>query len=81
MRIDQDGDIRIKVEDKTWIFSPVCINPMDNQAVAKEIPAIPPAECVDSDVDSDVADTQSNGKSYVCTPMPLFSSLLSLISN
>ncbi|XP_065929088.1 E3 ubiquitin-protein ligase MIB2 [Magallana gigas] len=60
VRIDQDGDIRIKVEDKTWIFSPVCINPMDNQAVAKEIPAIPPAECVDSDVYSDVADTQSN---------------------
>lgn len=61
VRIDQDGDIRVKVEDKTWIFSPVCINLVENQAVAKEIPAIPPAECVDSDVVSDVGETQSNG--------------------
>lgn len=52
VKIDQDGDIRVKIEERTWIFSPVCIMPVENAAVANEIPAIPAAECVDSDTES-----------------------------
>ena len=61
IKIDQDGDVRVKVEDRAWIFSPVCINPVDNPEEAKEIPAIPAAECVDSDT-IETVETQSNGK-------------------
>jgi hypothetical protein len=52
VKIDPDGDIRVKIEEKTWIFSPVCITPVMNPDDAKEIPAIPAAECVDSDAES-----------------------------
>ena len=61
IKIDQDGDVRVKVEDRAWIFSPVCINPVDNPEEAKEIPAIPAAECVDSDT-IETVETQSNGR-------------------
>lgn len=39
--IDKDGDIIVTIGNKTWTFSPVCIMPLENEAVAAEIPAIP----------------------------------------
>ncbi|XP_048753764.2 E3 ubiquitin-protein ligase MIB2-like [Ostrea edulis] len=57
VKVDPDGDIRVKIDERTWIFSPVCIMPVENAEVAKEIPAIPATECSDSDSESTAAPT------------------------
>lgn len=40
VRLDSDGDMRIKIEDKTWIFNPACIMPIDDDSTAKSIPVL-----------------------------------------
>lgn len=39
--IDRDGDILVTIGNNTWIFSPVCIMPLENGDDVAEIPAIP----------------------------------------
>ncbi|XP_056020573.1 E3 ubiquitin-protein ligase MIB2-like [Ostrea edulis] len=46
--IDQDGDIHVKIDEKTWVFSPVCILTLENPDDATKIPAIPAAKSIDS---------------------------------
>jgi hypothetical protein len=50
--IDQDGDVHVKILDKTWVFSPVCIMALQNPDDASQIPAIPAAKSVDSNSNS-----------------------------
>ncbi|VDI03290.1 E3 ubiquitin-protein ligase mind-bomb [Mytilus galloprovincialis] len=40
VRLDSDGDMRIKIGDKTWIFNPACIMPIDDASTAKSIPVL-----------------------------------------
>lgn len=40
-KIDEDGDVYVKIKNNTWILSPVCIKPSENEDVAAKIPAIP----------------------------------------
>jgi len=43
LKLDPDGDVHVKVSEKTWIFSPVCIEPVSDEKEAKEILGSTPA--------------------------------------
>ncbi|KAK3101023.1 hypothetical protein FSP39_000330, partial [Pinctada imbricata] len=58
VKIDGDGDIRVKVDDKTWIFSPVVVSPLDDKSVADEVPTL--TEDDKKDVDSDFSSSTSS---------------------
>lgn len=35
IRIDGDGDMRVKVDNKTWIFNPTCLQPTTGEIMSK----------------------------------------------
>ncbi|XP_060077598.1 E3 ubiquitin-protein ligase mind-bomb-like [Ylistrum balloti] len=53
VKIDNDGDMRIKIKEKMWLFSPVCVSPVEDVSVAKNVPANE-----DMDYDSDSSDDE-----------------------
>ncbi|XP_069121341.1 E3 ubiquitin-protein ligase MIB2-like isoform X2 [Argopecten irradians] len=38
VKVDNDGDMRIKIKKKIWLFSPVCVSPVEDLAIADNIP-------------------------------------------
>lgn len=42
--IDSDGDMRVKVEGRMWIFSPVCCSPVEDLSQAKSVPDLTKSE-------------------------------------
>ena len=47
VRLDSDGDMRIKIGENTWIFNPTCVMPLEDQNAAKKIPALTKQETKD----------------------------------
>ncbi|XP_021345213.1 E3 ubiquitin-protein ligase mind-bomb-like isoform X2 [Mizuhopecten yessoensis] len=58
VKIDNDGDMRIKIKGKNWLFSPVCVNLVEDVSIADEVPANE-----DDDYDSDSDDEFELGDS------------------
>lgn len=50
-RIDSDGDIRVKVGDRVWIYSPVCCCPLEDQTLASKAPELTKSEMEHGEVD------------------------------
>jgi hypothetical protein len=50
-RIDSDGDVRVKVGDRVWIYSPVCCCPLEDQALSKKAPDLTKSEMEHGEVD------------------------------
>ncbi|XP_045163299.2 E3 ubiquitin-protein ligase mib1-like isoform X1 [Mercenaria mercenaria] len=50
-RIDSDGDIRVKVGDRVWIYSPVCCCPLEDQSLSKKAPDLTKSEMEHGEVD------------------------------
>ncbi|KAJ8319866.1 hypothetical protein KUTeg_001453 [Tegillarca granosa] len=46
---DQDGDLRVKIEGNSWIFSPVCCQVVDDPKLADKIPQLTSSDEEDSD--------------------------------
>ncbi|KAH3823999.1 hypothetical protein DPMN_125827 [Dreissena polymorpha] len=50
-KIDADGDMRVKVGDRKWIFSPVCVQPLDDPKQSDSVPGLRPDEMEQDKVD------------------------------
>ncbi|XP_062617080.1 E3 ubiquitin-protein ligase MIB2-like [Saccostrea cucullata] len=50
--IEKDGDMHVRFRDGTWVFSPVCIMPLQNQDEANELPSIPAKKHSESETKS-----------------------------
>ena len=70
--IDSDGDMRVKVGDNAWIFSPVCLTPVDDASVADSVPQLSGSD--HRATGEDAADTMSSDSKLSdrnCLPPPL----------
>lgn len=50
-RIDSDGDIRVKVGDRVWIYSPVCLNPLEDPSMLAKAPDLTKSEMEHGEID------------------------------
>ena len=44
VRIDRDGDVRVKVKARVWIFNPVVCSPVEDPAVKDKVPDLSKSE-------------------------------------
>lgn len=78
-RIDSDGDVRVKVDDRMWIFNPVCIMAYTTQgAESKPPPSLVGTSTVidDSDDSSDEKEMSISGRDVSETIAQLFVDML-----
>ena len=64
VKIDGDGDIRVKIDDKTWIFSPVVVSPVDENSLKVSVPKLTDDD-KESDSDFSSSTSSMNGNSIV----------------
>ena len=64
VQIDSDGDIMVKVKNRTWTFNPVACNPVEDPAVSDKIPDLSKSELIEDMDESQILRRDIDGEYY-----------------